>query len=183
MPRPSYRKKNDRADAASTLKKPPVFVEPPEQKIPDEVRNTALDIRDDEIDPRGARSDVSLIRQAIESRHVTLHSMPADYVDGFVRTLWTRFERAVRQNNDAFVGMYGKLLQVVEQENRKKIEMMDKMQRLDDGKPTSITANPTPELLAKIERIYSARRTKRVENVAPQGPMDEIMRAATEDES
>lgn len=183
MPRPPNRNMSTPEKRAKVRKKPPVFVETPDPKVPDERRNTALDVRDEEADRRGARSDLSLIHDALRSGRIVLHQFPEEYVTSFAKTIYARFERANKRNDDDFVDRFGKLLNLIEQENRKKLEAIDKMQRLDDGRPTSIIEKPSEELLAKINRIWTAgRERKRVANTAPQpGPLDRIMADAAND--
>jgi len=129
------------------------------------VRAALTEIRDEVAARTDAKEDISIIRKAIERRQIVLHEFPEEYVREFVSIVWKRLERANKREDDEFVERFGKLLMVVQQENRKSVEAIDQGERLDSGKPTSIIANPTPELLAKIERIYAGQR-KRVENTA-----------------
>jgi hypothetical protein len=151
---------------------------------------TALDIPDEVENRHETNKHLNIVLKALRDRRIVLHQFPASYVQRFVETIVGRLEKAEKRGDDKYVIAYGKLLGVVQQENRKTVAMIDTANRLDEGRPTSIIANPTPELLAKIDRIASGRRdAKRVQNLAAReqqasapaaGPLDDIVAKVTE---
>lgn len=204
-----HRQPNQRTRRPATGKPKPKPIEPapvPEPPDPADPRRLKLEKAHGgqlpPIEPEVVRPDPKALRPALDLENLPLRTNLAihrraasgQWVTGITeaemaslnRRIYDKAMEASAKGNETAATQAARTLAAIKMAECREGELMDRISRLDDGTPTSITE--TPELTQRIARIIAAQRERQVVATVTgaeslpasdgKSPIDEIIRRA-----
>ena len=95
--------------------------------------------------------------RAIRERWVTPYQMP-ERTEQLAREAFEILDAAKRKGKESVSLAALKVIRDLNNDNAKLVKDLDKAGRLDEGKPTSIVQQITPEIVQKVRQIVSTQR-------------------------
>lgn len=115
-------------------------------------------------------SDIVVTRMAIEKGWIRPAAIPSDKFENLVRRVAELGETMATAGKVRGAINAGRFLLEVQESNRKIVALMDKTQRLDSGKPTSIRRHLSEESKERVRKIVANLAKRQPPEVEAMGP-------------